>query len=81
MKYSWIELMFADRWQWVRRRAAAFWVRELRSDGMGLWVKFSTSEMAFISKYGVDFTKFKDKPEMQVEDWRPASLRLDKKED
>lgn len=66
-KYTWLELYFAERWPWVRKRAKAFWVRQLPD---GLWVRFNDEEMRVLETYGVDFTKFKFKPDMEVEDWR-----------
>ena len=66
-KYTWLELYFADRWPWVRKRAKAFWVRQLPS---GLWVRFNDEEMELFRALGVDFSKFKAGPELECEDWR-----------
>lgn len=66
-KYTWLELCFADRYQWVRKRAKALWVRQLPD---GLWVRFNEEETKVLEHYGIDFNRMCSKPDMESEDWR-----------
>lgn len=67
-KYSILELMFCNKWQWVRKRTKMFWVKDLR-DGYS-WVKFNQEEIDCIFKGNVQ--PFLNLLEFDVEDWRPV---------
>lgn len=64
VKYTVLELLFANRWQWVRKRAKAFWVKDIRPDWH--WIRFNSDEMELIESIHATFPPDK----FLVEDWR-----------
>ncbi len=64
-KYTWLELLFCDRWQWVRKKSKQFWVKDKKEAG-ALWVKFTNKELDWYKEHGVDFNH----PDCIIEDWR-----------
>lgn len=66
MKYSWLELNFADKWQWVRKRSKHFWVKDIGNSYR--WVKFTNWEIE--NYFGGRVEQFYKKKEYLVEDWR-----------
>lgn len=66
LKYSWLELMFCDRWQWVRKKAKVLWVKDKRPGYM--WVKFSNNEIDYFFDGKID--QFYNEKEYFIEDWR-----------
>jgi len=74
MKYSLLEELFSDRWQWVRKRSKCLWVRDASCDWC-LWVKFTNEELEDIgSRLGTsDWKPFFEG--IQYEDWRPPTTQ------
>lgn len=62
-KYTFLELMFSDKWQWVRKLSKCLWVKE-----DGPWIKFEQDEL---DRYG-HFLDLRDMPDRRVEDWRES---------
>jgi hypothetical protein len=65
-KYSYLELLFSNRWRWVRRRSKALWVKNKR-EGF-VWVKFSKAETDYFLRRG--FPMRFNKNEFITEDYR-----------
>lgn len=67
-KYSFLESLFSDRWQWVRKRSRCLWVKDGRQGYM--WVKFTDEELQNIGEK-IGITDWKPTFEGAIyEDWR-----------
>lgn len=67
-KYSLLELLFANRFQWVRKRAKAVWIKDPQNPD---WVKFTKKEIEELkNEIGLDLTDPKGPREgTKMEDW------------
>lgn len=65
-KYSLFEILFSDKWQWVRKRSKMVWVKDTITPGM-LWVKFTSYELEW---FGVSLDIYRRTEGFVVEDWR-----------
>lgn len=69
-KYSTLELMFSNRWQWVRKLSRHLWVKGNHKDD--IWVKYTEADIEIISRlYSNSNNMFKN---YITEDWRKSRL-------
>lgn len=68
MRYTFLELLFSNRWQWVRKRSRCFWCKDM-TPGMH-WVKFTEEELRRIGDRLGDNNWEPDFDGAIQEDWR-----------
>jgi hypothetical protein len=64
LKYTLLELLFSNHWQWVRRMSGQVWCYD--SLEVRQWVKFSDEEIERMKRIGVDVLSLGT----NSEDWR-----------
>lgn len=67
-RYTLLEILFANRWQWVRKLSKERWMRPKQSEYT--WIKMDAHFEHFSKVLNVDTQKYQTHPDFIFEDWR-----------